>query len=127
LPVIAAALALERREPSRALELLEPVKAYDHAPSSEFWPAFLRGQAYLRLRDGRAASAEFRSIVDRRGQAPTSALYPLAHLGLARASLIAEDPACARGAYEAFLALWKDADEAVSPLAEARAEYARLR
>ncbi len=67
--------------PARALELLDPVKPYDHAPASEFWPAYLRGQAYLQLKDGRAAGVQFRGHPEHRGEAPTSPLYPLAHLG----------------------------------------------
>ena len=46
----------QRGEPARALELLEPVRPYDHAPSAEFWPAYLRGQAYLQLKDGRGGA-----------------------------------------------------------------------
>jgi len=40
------------------LELLESVKPYNRAPSTEFYPAYLRGQAYLQLRDSAAARAE---------------------------------------------------------------------
>jgi tetratricopeptide (TPR) repeat protein len=127
LPVTAAAVALQRREPARALELLEPVKPYDHAPASEFWPAYLRGQAYLQLKDGPAAGVQFRSILDHRGEAPTSALYPLAHLGFARAAALGGDAGGARTAYEGFLALWDDADPNLLPLKEAREEHARLR
>src|SRR5262249_21396592 len=35
IPVSAATLALKRGEPARTLELLEPVRQYDHAPTSE--------------------------------------------------------------------------------------------
>jgi len=126
LPVAGAALALRRREPARAVQLLDPVKPYDRAPSSEFWPEYLRGQAYLQLKDGRAAGAQFQDIVEHRGAAPTSALYPLAHLGLARASVATGDLVRARTAYQAFFSLWKNADSEIQPLGEARAEYARL-
>jgi hypothetical protein len=127
LPVTAAAVALQQGEPARALELLEPVKPYDHAPASEFWPAYLRGQAYLQLKDGPSAAVQFRSIVDHRGEAPTSTLYPLAHLGLARAAALGGEVDSARTAYEGFLALWDGADSNLQPLKEAREAYARLR
>jgi serine/threonine protein kinase/tetratricopeptide (TPR) repeat protein len=78
LPVIAAAAALRRGEPARAIELLEPVAPYDHAPSAEFWPMYLRGEAYLQMKNGRAAAEQFRTILARRGQAPTSPIYALA-------------------------------------------------
>jgi Flp pilus assembly protein TadD len=125
LPVTAAALALARDEPRRAVELLEPVRQFDHAPSAQFWPRYLRGDAYRRLDDGRAAAVEFQSVLDRRGEAPASILYPLSYLGLARATRAA-DPAAARRAYETFLDLWADADPSLPPLVEARAELSRL-
>jgi hypothetical protein len=79
------------------------------------------------LKDGRAAGAQFQSIVDHRGEAPTSPLFALAHLGLARAAVLTGDIDKARKAYESFLALWNDGDADLQPLKEARQEYARLR
>jgi len=37
-------------------------------------------------------------------------LYPLAHLGLARAAAFTGDTAQSRKSYENFFALWKEAD-----------------
>jgi eukaryotic-like serine/threonine-protein kinase len=125
-PVTAAALAMHRSDPKRALELLEPVRKFDHAPSAEFWPSYLRGRAYLQLQDARAAMAEFERIVDHRGEVPASMLYALAQLGLARSSAVAGDTGKARPAYERFLAAWNGADPDLKLLKEARAEYARL-
>jgi eukaryotic-like serine/threonine-protein kinase len=127
LPVTAAALAINQREPERALELLEPVKAYDHAPSAEFWPLYLRGQAYLQLKDGQAAGAEFQSILDHRGDSPDSLLYPLALLGRARAAAMTGDIATAGTAYREVLDVWRDADANLQPFKDARKEQARLR
>jgi hypothetical protein len=127
LPAIAAALAIGRGEPARALELLEPARPYDRAPASEFWVTYLRGQAHLELKDGRAAAAEFNSIVSRQGEVPGAFLYPLAHLGAARAAVLLENHDAARKAYEDFFALWKDGDADLQPLREARREYSRLR
>jgi hypothetical protein len=126
IPVTAAALALARRDPAHAVELLEPVKAYDHAPSAEFWPMYLRGQAYLELKNGPGARAEFQSIADHHGEVPSSMLYPLAHLGLARAATLANDTEQARKAYEALFALWNEADSNLQPLKDARLEHSRL-
>lgn len=125
-PVTAAMVAMARGDAQRALELLDPVKPYDHAPSSEFWPLYLRGQAYLELKDGRAAAVQFQSIVDHRGEVPASLLYPLAQLGIARGAALANDSERARKAYEDFVAVWRDADADLQPLKEARLEYARL-
>jgi len=127
IPVTAAAFALERREPAQALALLDPVKPYDHAPSAEFWPLYLRGQAYLQSKDAAAASLQFQSILDHRGEVPASLLYPLAYLGLARAAALANDTGKARFAYDTVLTLWSKADADLLPLKEARLERSRLK
>ena len=123
-PVIAAALAIRQRDFARAIRLLDPVKPYDHAPAAEFWPAYLRGEAYLGLKAGPDAAAHFQSVIDHRGEAPTSPLYALSHRGAARAALLVGDRAKARTLYEKFFGLWDGADSRV--IVETRAEYARL-
>jgi hypothetical protein len=125
-PVAGAMLALVRGDAAKAVELLEPVRPYDHAPSAEFWPAYLRGKAYLALKDPRRATAEFQAIVDHRGEVPTSPLVPLAHVGLAHAAMLRNDTAAARREYDAFFALWSDADADLQPLKQARVDYARI-
>ena len=127
LPVTAAALSLRRRESARVLDLLAPVRPYDHAPSAEFWPKYLRGLASLQLKDGSAAAGQFQEIIAHRGEAPTSPLLALAQLGLARAAAMSGDRRAARSAYDSFLAAWAGADRDLSPLSEARREYARIR
>lgn len=126
-PVTTAALHVAHHEPGAAIRVLEAVKSYDHAPAAEFWPSYLRGQALLELKDGAAARAEFQTIVDHRGGAPTSPLYALAHLGLARALMLGGDAQSAREAYQTFLTLWDRADSTVPDLEAARREYERLR
>jgi tetratricopeptide (TPR) repeat protein len=126
-PVSLAAAALQQGDAALATKVLEPVRQYDHVPSAEFWPNYLRGLARLRLKDGEGALAEFEQITDRRGEVPASRLLPLAHLGLARAATLAGDTAMARKAYDDFFVLWKEADPELQPLNEARAEYARLK
>jgi tetratricopeptide (TPR) repeat protein len=125
-PVTNAALAIAQRDPARARALLEPVRQYDHAPSAEFWPAYLRGQAFLQLKDGVAATAEFKSILEHRGEVPISLLYPLAYLGQARAAALTRDTEGARKSYEMFFMWWEGADADLQPLKDARAEYSRL-
>jgi tetratricopeptide (TPR) repeat protein len=125
LPVTNAALALERGDAARALELLETVRPYDRAASAEFWPTYLRGQAYLRLKNHAAAAAEFQSILERRGEHPASMFYPLAYLGLARATS-QTDTESARKAYDSLLTMWSGADGGLRPLEDARDERSRL-
>jgi tetratricopeptide (TPR) repeat protein len=126
LPITSALLALSRGEPDRALQLLEPVRPYDLAPAAELWPVYARGQAYLQLKNGDAARKEFEMLLAHRGQIPVSLLYPLAHLGVARAAMLLRDPGTARTSYASMLDLWKDADSNLAPLSDARREQASL-
>jgi hypothetical protein len=48
--------------------------------------------------------AEFQKIIDHEAWFRVSALYPLAHLGLARAAALTGDTAKSRKAYEDFFA-----------------------
>jgi hypothetical protein len=50
----------------------------------------------------------------------------MARLQLARALALAKDTRAAKGAYEEFLSLWKNADPDVPVLKQAQAEYARV-
>jgi hypothetical protein len=111
---------LERNNPDEAIQSLEAARRYEAA--AEFWPQYVRGLAYLSLKSGNEAAAEFQRIVDHRGEATLSVLYPLAHLGLARATALSGDRERSRKEYQAFFALWKDADADLSALAAARRE-----
>ena len=52
-------------------------------------------------------------------------LYPLAHLGLARAAALVGDMAKSRAAFEDFFKMWKSADPSLPILVEAKEEYRR--
>ncbi len=122
LPAIRAALSLQRGDAAQAIEQLQTASRYEAA--AEFWPQYLRGQAYLQLKQSTEAAAEFHKILDHRGQAPLSMLYPLGQLGLARAAWMNGD---AHKSYEAFFTLWKDADRDLPVLIEAKREYEKLK
>ena len=72
------------------------------------------------------AAAEFQRIIDHRGWDVLSPLWPLAHVGLARAEVLQGDVARGRTAYESFFQLWKDADVELPTLIEAKKEYQEL-
>jgi tetratricopeptide (TPR) repeat protein len=131
LPEMRAALALRRDQPAKSVELLTSASPYE---SAYFGAVYLRGLAYLRLKKGVEAAAEFQKIVDHKGANWGSVwlhpfwgqFYALSYLGVARGSALAGDTARARKAFEDFLALWKDADPDVPILKQAKAEYAKL-
>jgi eukaryotic-like serine/threonine-protein kinase len=125
LPVIRAAIELQRNRPDQAIQLLQSANPYEGA--ARFWPGYLRGQAYLRLQKGTEAAAEFQKILDHRGWDPLSPFYPLAYVGLARAEARLGDTAKSRKAYKEFFALWKDADPGIPILQQAGSEYEKLK
>jgi serine/threonine protein kinase/Flp pilus assembly protein TadD len=118
LPAIRAALELQRGNAAQAIDQLQAASRYEAA--AEFWPQHLRGQAYLKLGRGAEAEAEFQKILDHRGYAPLSPLYPLAHLGLARAAALTGDRAKGQMAWDDFFAAWKEADADLPILSEAK-------
>ncbi len=132
LPAVRAAVALERQEPNRAIELLNvasPIELSSITPSLTIFlcPVYLRGEAYLMFHDGDRAAAEFQKFIDHRGVVMNFPWGALARLGLARAYALQGDTAKARAAYQDFLTIWKDADPEVPILKEAKAEYAKLK
>jgi predicted Zn-dependent protease len=123
--VIRAALELERNNADEAIQSLEAARRYE--AGAEFWPQYVRGLAYLSLKSGNEAAAEFQRIIDHRGEATLSVLYPLAHLGLARATALSGDKERSRREYQAFFALWEGADADLPGLIAAKKEFALLK
>jgi eukaryotic-like serine/threonine-protein kinase len=134
LPSIRAQMELERKNPDSALNTLQPALAIELANVittpvgiSCLYPVYVRGEAYLASRQGRAAAAEFQKILDHSGIVWNCWTGALAHLGLARAYALQGDTARAKAAYQDFLTLWKDADSDIPILIDAKAEYAKLK
>ena len=130
LPATRAAIKLDENDPAAAIEILRPVMPYDLAVTSSFdnvYPAYLRGLAYLQLKQGSLAAAEFRKVIDHLGVVQGFLTGSLSILQLARAQVVMHDEEAARKSYEAFLVLWKNADSDLPIYKEAKAEYAVLR
>ena len=128
LPTLHAILALNRAEPLKAIEVLQPATPYEQGVMSTgagLYPVYVRGEAYLAAHEGAKAAGEFQKIADRRGIG-LNPLGALAHLGLARAFVLQGDTGKAKAAYQNFLAIWKDADSEIPILKEAKVEYAKL-
>jgi tetratricopeptide (TPR) repeat protein len=130
LPMVRAAIELNRRNANQAVEALRAaqsnelgVQIPDPAPLG---PIYLRSYAYLAGGQNKEAAAEFQRILDNRGITLNSPIGSLAHLGLGRALAAAGETDKARTAYQDFFALWKDADPDIPILKKAKAEYAKL-
>jgi eukaryotic-like serine/threonine-protein kinase len=142
LPAIRAQVALDRKNPSAAIESLQaavPIELGQIAFVSNIsclYPTYIRGEAYLAAAQGKPAVAEFQKVLDHDGIVWNCWTGALAHLGLARAYALDSkssqgadaDAARTRGlaAYKDFFALWKDADPEIPILKQAKAEYAKL-
>jgi DNA-binding winged helix-turn-helix (wHTH) protein len=129
LPATRAAIKLDENDPAAAIEILRPVTPYDLAITDSFYyvyPAYLRGLAYLQLKQGNLAAAEFRKVLDHSGVVAGFVTGALSSLQLARAQAVIGDEKAARKSYEDFLALWKNADPDLPIYQEAKREYAAL-
>jgi hypothetical protein len=115
-PIIRAAMELKGDQPAKAIELLQPILHYERSYPEAI---YLRGLAYLRAGKGQEAAAEFQKLIGYKGITWGTLYYPLAHLGVARATQT-------KKSYQDFFALWKDADQDIPILMEARKEYAAL-
>jgi hypothetical protein len=130
LPTIRAAMKLSQNDPAAAVKILQPVTPYDlwvaEYGFDNVYSSYIRGLAYLQMKDGRLAAMEFQKLLDHPAIVEGFIIGALAHLQLARAQVMMGDKARAKKSYEDFLTLWKDADPECSTLKEAKAEYALL-
>jgi predicted Ser/Thr protein kinase len=132
LPVLRARIALNQNNPRKAIDELMVAQKYElGSPGLDlgptFLPSYVRGEAYLALKQGNEAATEFQRIISHPGLAGNSQVGILAYLGLARAYAVAGDDAKARVAYQNLFAKWKDADPDLPVLLQAKAEYAKLK
>ena len=122
-PQFRAWLAYKAGDPKKALALLERVR--EHDPVS-FAP-YMRGMAYLQLKDAHNAIASFQDATRLKGVAYYSNTpYALSLLGLGRAYALAGDRVNAKKAYDGFFTEWKNADPGLPVIAEAKKEYTQL-
>jgi DNA-binding winged helix-turn-helix (wHTH) protein/tetratricopeptide (TPR) repeat protein len=134
LPVLRASLALNRDQPSKAIQALEGASPYElGTPRSNLqgffgalYPVYMRGEAYLAANQGAAAVAEFQKILDHRGIVISDVIGALAYVQLGRAYAMTGDNAKAQAAYQTFLNLWKGADPDMAILTKAKGENAKL-
>jgi tetratricopeptide (TPR) repeat protein len=128
LPEIRGAIEIIRGRPAAAVDQLTPAAAYELSwVPPKLMSAYLRGQAYLAAHRGAEAATEFQKVLEHRGVVLNEPIGALAHLGLGRAYALQGDKAKSRMAYQDFLALWKDADQDIPILKEAKAEYTKLK
>jgi tetratricopeptide (TPR) repeat protein len=132
LPSVRAAIALQRKDPKRAIELLQSSDGIELSAGDvttvqvALCPSYLRGEAYLMLHDGTHAAAEFQKFIGHRGLVMNFSWGAMARLGLARAYAQQGDTVRARAVYHDLFSMWKDADPDLPVLRQARSEYRDL-
>jgi tetratricopeptide (TPR) repeat protein len=126
LPTIRAAVALQRKDAKRAIEQLQGMEAIELGDGGMLLPVYVRGEAYLMLRDGNRAAGEFQKFIDHWGVVKNFPWGSLARLQLGRSLALSGDKTRAEAAYQDFFALWKDADPELAVLKQAKLEYAQL-
>src|SRR5438270_4734 len=129
IPATQAFIELQQNNPQKAIALMETARPYELGAgpgAAGYWPIYVRGEAFLKARNGAKAAAEYQRILDHKGVDPTNVFYTLASLELGRAYVLQGDTTKAKTAYQDFFATWKDADPDIPILKEAKAEYARL-
>jgi serine/threonine protein kinase/tetratricopeptide (TPR) repeat protein len=133
-PVLRALAELRQGKPADAVQRLEIAHRYELAAnglSFSFYlgglhSAYVRGEAFMAGRRYAEAAAEFQKLLDHRGIVGLDPIGALALLQLGRVYSLSGDNAKAKGAYDAFLTLWKNADPDIPILKQAKAEYAKL-
>jgi len=133
-PALRALIAINQGNPGKAIELLTVSKANEFAQTGAslnvyygaLYPTYVRGLAYQQLHEYRGAAAEFQRMLDHPGLLLADSIGPAARVQLARALRHAGEIDKAKAAYEDFFTLWKDADQDIPLLQQARAEFARL-
>jgi eukaryotic-like serine/threonine-protein kinase len=133
LPMVHAALSLYRGDPASVAEQLKGAQRVELGTNAALWPAYLRGLAYLNQGADDLSRLEFQKILDNKGvlvpkdfNPAAMTLYPLAHLGQARAAARSGDVGASRLAYEALLKVWQEADPDIAIVRTARREYTQL-
>jgi eukaryotic-like serine/threonine-protein kinase len=132
-PVLRAQSALNRRDPRKAIDELAAAEKYElgqiqlSAVTPALYAPYVRGVAYLALKQGAQAAAEFQKIIGLPGVVVNNPNGIMAYLGLARAYAVQGDDAKARVAYQNLFGKWKDADPDLPVLLQAKAEYAKLK
>jgi serine/threonine protein kinase/tetratricopeptide (TPR) repeat protein len=126
-PLVRALVESNKGNTVAAIDATQPLAAIELGNLTGFWFNWVRANVYLRGKMGNEAAVEFRKILDHRGIEVTSPFYNLAHLGLARASMLTGDAPTARTEYQNFFAAWKDADQDLPILIDAKKEYEALK
>jgi len=130
-PVIEAAIMMQNSNAAGAVNVLRKTMPYDLSLNCAYidhlQSAYVRGLAYLEMKQGDAALAEFEKIRDHPGFVGAVPIGALSILQMGRAYRLVGNDTAANEYYEQFLSLWRNADTDIPIYKEAKAEFSQLR
>ena len=116
LPLVRAAIHLQKRNPQAAIQALEPARPYDACSALALAPAYYRGLAYQDAGHPDKAAVEYRSVLEHRALVPDSPYIPLAALRLGKTLRRLGDSTGAASAERLVEEAWSHADPDFLPL-----------
>jgi eukaryotic-like serine/threonine-protein kinase len=129
-PVMEAAIMMWRNNAAGAVDVLRKTLPYDLsincASIDHLQSVYVRGLAYLQMKQGNAALIEFQKIQDHSGIVAQGPIGALSLVQMGRAYKLVGNTIAAKQSYEQFLSLWKDADPDIPIYQQAKTEYAEL-
>ena len=75
-PSMRGAVEVSRGNPAKAIELLQSAVAFEFGWPARVMPSYVRGLAYLRMRQGKEAAEQFQNILNHRGVCGTLPVVP---------------------------------------------------
>jgi eukaryotic-like serine/threonine-protein kinase len=131
LPSIRALIALNGGDAQKAIDILRIAIPYDRAIAGTmfygvFYPAYVRGLAYLLAHKGAEAAAEFQKILDSPGVVLGDPVGAFARFQIGKAYSLSGDKSKGKTAMQDFLKRWNGADPDSSILKQAKLELALM-
>lgn len=121
LPAIRSISQRQQGNAAKAVDLLADAARY---PNVVIF--YHRGLAYLAVGDYAKAAADFANVIRHRGWPEWEVFSPLSQLALAQTYEKQGDRENSRKAYQEFFTTWKDADQDIPILLQAKADYKKL-
>jgi eukaryotic-like serine/threonine-protein kinase len=129
-PVVEAAIMIRRDNAAGAVDVLRKTLPYDLsincASIDHLQSVYVRGLAYLEMKQGSAALVEFQKIQDHLGIVAEGPIGAMSLLQMGRAYELVGNRTAAKQSYKQFLSIWEDADPDIPIYQEAKTEYEEL-
>ena len=126
LPLVRAAIHLQKHDAQAAIQTLERVRPYDACSALALAPAYYRGLAYQSAGQIDKAAAEYRKVLDDRMLEPDSPYIPLAAMQLGIVLRRLGDSAGAARAERQVEEAWQHADPEFLPFRQYKNDRARF-